>query len=85
MSARDAAVMPVLADLAAGPLRALALPGPGRSAIILGGYLLPLVPGLVIRQILDTLTGHAPAGWNAESLLVLLGDGRRRPGASWRW
>lgn len=42
-------------------------------AIVLGGYLLPLVPGLVIRQILDTLTGHAPAGWNAESLLVLLG------------
>ena len=34
--------------------------------ILLGGYLLPLVPGLVIRQILDTLTGHAPAGWNAE-------------------
>jgi len=41
--------------------------------VLLGGYLLPLVPGLVIRQILDTLTGHAPAGWNAESLLVLLG------------
>lgn len=42
-------------------------------AIILGGYLLPLVPGLLIRQILDTLTGQAPAGWNAETLLVLLG------------
>jgi ATP-binding cassette, subfamily B, bacterial len=41
--------------------------------IILGGYLLPLVPGLVIREILDTLTGQAPAGWNAQSLLVLLG------------
>src|SRR5687767_9258407 len=41
-------------------------------AITFGGYLLPLVPGLVIRQILDSLTGHAPAGWNATSLLVLL-------------
>jgi ATP-binding cassette subfamily B protein len=41
--------------------------------IILGGYLLPLLPGLVIRQILDTLTDRAPAGLNVESLLVLLG------------
>ena len=40
--------------------------------IIFGGYLLPLVPGLVIRQVLDSLTGQAPAGWNAASLLVLL-------------
>ena len=43
------------------------------AGIILGGYLLPLVPGLVVREILDTLTGRAPAGFNVEGLLVLLG------------
>ncbi len=40
--------------------------------VVLNGYLLPLVPGLVVRQILDRLTARAPAGWNVESLLVLL-------------
>ncbi|HEV8634547.1 MAG TPA: ABC transporter ATP-binding protein [Chloroflexota bacterium] len=45
--------------------------------VILVGYLLPLLPGLIVRRVLDTLTaptgGHAaPAGWNVETLLVLL-------------
>jgi ATP-binding cassette subfamily B protein len=35
-------------------------------------YLLPLVPGLVVRGLFDTLTNHAAAGWNVESLLALL-------------
>jgi ATP-binding cassette, subfamily B, bacterial len=44
------------------------------SGLIVGVamYLFPLVPGLVAREVLDTLTGQAPAGWNVESLLVLL-------------
>jgi ATP-binding cassette subfamily B protein len=45
--------------------------------VVLNGYLLPLVPGLIVRQVLDTLTAPAggdpaPAGWNVESLLTLL-------------
>jgi ATP-binding cassette subfamily B protein len=40
--------------------------------IVLAAYLLPLVPGLVVRQVLDALTGRAAAGWNVASLLVLL-------------
>jgi ATP-binding cassette, subfamily B, bacterial len=40
--------------------------------IALVAYLLPLVPGLIVRQILDSLTGQAPAGWTVESLLALL-------------
>jgi ATP-binding cassette subfamily B protein len=44
--------------------------------VVLAGYLFPLVPGLVVQQLLDTLVGpaggSAAAGWNVESLLVLL-------------
>lgn len=40
--------------------------------VLVTAYLLPLVPGLVVRQILDSLTGQAPAGWTVESLLALL-------------
>ena len=40
--------------------------------VALVAYLYPLVPGFLVRQILDGLTGRAPAGWNLETLLVLL-------------
>src|SRR5436305_11105076 len=40
--------------------------------VVAAAYLLPLVPGLVVRQILDALTGRAPAGWTVQSLLALL-------------
>ena len=40
--------------------------------IALVAYLLPLAPGLLVRQILDALTGQAAAGWTVESLLALL-------------
>jgi len=42
------------------------------TLVVLAGYLFPLVPGLVVREFLDALTGRAAAGWNAESLLALL-------------
>jgi ATP-binding cassette subfamily B protein len=42
------------------------------TLVVTSGYLLPLVPGLIIKLFLDTLTGQAQAGWNAESLLALL-------------
>jgi ATP-binding cassette subfamily B protein len=42
------------------------------TLVVTSGYLLPLAPGLLVKLILDTLTGQAQAGWNAESLLVLL-------------
>src|SRR5690349_21070727 len=35
-------------------------------------YLIPLFPSLVVRQILDRLSGEAPAGGNAWTLLALL-------------
>ena len=34
-------------------------------------YALPLVPGLIQRQIFDTLTGRHPAGLNVWSLIAL--------------
>ncbi|HEX2186971.1 MAG TPA: ABC transporter ATP-binding protein, partial [Chloroflexota bacterium] len=40
--------------------------------VVAVAYVIPLVPGLIVRQILDTLTGQAPAGWSVQSLLVLL-------------
>ncbi len=42
------------------------------ALVIMTAYVSPLLPGLVIRQILDALTGGAPAGWTVESLLALL-------------
>ncbi len=42
------------------------------TLVLLAGYLFPLVPGLVVREILNTLTGRAAAGWNVQSLLALL-------------
>lgn len=41
-------------------------------SIILVGYLLPLVPGLIVRQFLDTLTGHAQVGMNTQTMVALL-------------
>jgi ATP-binding cassette subfamily B protein len=35
-------------------------------------YVFPLLPGLVVRQIFDSLTGDAPAGTNLWTLLALL-------------
>jgi ATP-binding cassette subfamily B protein len=45
--------------------------------VVLNGYLLPLVPGLFVRELLDALTAGAggqpaAAGWNVETLLALL-------------
>lgn len=42
------------------------------TLIVLSGYLFPLVPGLLVQQLIDSLTGRAAAGWNADTLLVLL-------------
>src|SRR5688500_12511673 len=44
------------------------------SGALAGGlfYLVPLVPGLVVRGLLDALTDRAAAGWNVESLLAML-------------
>jgi ATP-binding cassette, subfamily B, bacterial len=42
------------------------------TLIWLNGYLFPLLPGLAVRELFNTLTGQATAGWNAETLLVLL-------------
>jgi ATP-binding cassette subfamily B protein len=44
------------------------------SGALAGGifYLFPLVPGLVVRGLLDALTDRAAAGWNVASLLALL-------------
>lgn len=42
------------------------------SLVILNGYLLPLVPAIFVRAILDGLTAEAPAGWTPETLLALL-------------
>src|SRR5690348_5738789 len=42
------------------------------TLVVTSGYLLPLVPGLVVKAFLDAVTGQVPAGWNAESLLALL-------------
>src|SRR5262245_4448469 len=35
-------------------------------------YLFPLIPGLIVRQVFDQLTGAAPAGLNVWSLIALL-------------
>ncbi len=35
-------------------------------------YLFPLIPGLVVRQILDTVSGEAAAGVNLWTLFALL-------------
>ena len=35
-------------------------------------HLVPLANGLIVRGIFNALSGHAPAGWNAWTLLVLL-------------
>ncbi len=35
-------------------------------------YLFPLLPGLIVRQILDRLSGEAPVAWNSWTLLALL-------------
>jgi ATP-binding cassette, subfamily B, bacterial len=40
--------------------------------IIAGGYMAPLVPGLIVRGFVDALTGSAAAGWNADTFLALL-------------
>lgn len=36
------------------------------------GYVFPLVPGLIVRQFFNALTGQAPVGLNAWTLLALL-------------
>jgi ATP-binding cassette subfamily B protein len=35
-------------------------------------YLVPLLPGLIVRRVFDGLTSRAPAGWNTWTLLALL-------------
>ena len=35
-------------------------------------YLFPLIPGLIVRWLFDTLTNAGPAGWNEWSLMALL-------------
>ena len=35
-------------------------------------YVFPLVPGLLVRQIFDTLSGSAPAGGNLWTLVALI-------------
>lgn len=45
------------------------------TLVVLSGYLLPLVPGLIVRALLDTLVGTT-AGWNVTTLLVLLATSR---------
>ena len=40
--------------------------------VVTNGYLLPLLPGLVVRQLFDALTGQAPVGWNIETLFAIL-------------
>ncbi|MCX6044264.1 MAG: ABC transporter ATP-binding protein [Chloroflexi bacterium] len=35
-------------------------------------YLFPLLPGLIVRQILNLLSGEAPVAWNSWTLLALL-------------
>jgi ATP-binding cassette subfamily B protein len=42
------------------------------AAIVLAGYLLPLLPGLVVRGLFDALTGRAAAGWDVPTLLAVL-------------
>jgi ATP-binding cassette subfamily B protein len=42
------------------------------AAIVLAGYVLPLLPGLVVRELFDALTGRAAAGWDAPTLLAVL-------------
>jgi ABC-type multidrug transport system fused ATPase/permease subunit len=53
----------------------IAMTRPGRFALGMGlygvFYALPLAPGLIQRQIFDTLTGHHPAGLNVWSLIAL--------------
>ena len=39
---------------------------------ILSFYLLPLLPGLIVREIFNSLTGHAAAGFNLWTLCALL-------------
>jgi ATP-binding cassette subfamily B protein len=44
--------------------------------ILMAGYLLPLLPGLVMRAYFDALTGEAPAGpgvWELSALLLAVG------------
>jgi ATP-binding cassette subfamily B protein len=45
------------------------------TLVVLSGYLLPLVPGLVLKELLDTLVGKT-AGWDVLTLLVLLAAAR---------
>jgi ATP-binding cassette subfamily B protein len=40
--------------------------------VILNAYLLPLVPALLVRALLDGLTDEAAVGWTPETLLALL-------------
>ena len=35
-------------------------------------YVFPLIPGLIVRRIFDTLTGDAPATWSVWTLLALM-------------
>lgn len=45
--------------------------GAGLLAIV-SGYLVTLLPGIMLREIFDTLTGRAPAGWSLETLFAFL-------------
>lgn len=41
-------------------------------SIIFAGYLIPILPGLIVRRFFDTLTGNTQAGLNVESMVALL-------------
>ena len=45
------------------------------TLVVLSAYLLPLVPGLIVRQLLDTLVGTT-VDWDITTLLVLLAVSR---------
>ena len=41
-------------------------------SIVMAGYLVPLLPGLILREFFNTLTGQAAAGWDVWTLSALM-------------